>query len=364
MAFLDPHEVYFGRKETGQSFNLNDPDPNEKPPLAEFYDQFSPFEGVLDCSISKRKYKGTLFRFPLRNEPSDLSKKTYNTDKVRSLFTSLQQEASLILLFLKNVEKICIYETDDRTKERLLFSVQIKESCRAEVRRKKQKFLRNVHKWTSCQVPKIELSLELTVEEKRPGRTATEHKWLVHHRIGAGNARLRQLATDLALLPWMGFATPLTAADRQAMGPHGGRIFCFLPLPLDSDAKTELPVHVHGAFGLSDNRRELKWPGGERQSDEAAEWNQLLLDLVGADAYAKILVDLVQSQIKQAGIRQNNAVLTYEAWPRIDGVQFHWRRILKPMFKILVKNKIFWCRSGGGRWVDLGNALLDRMATR
>ena len=364
LAFLDPHEKYFGRSETGQSFNLNDADPEEKPPLTEFYDQFSPFEGVLGCRISKKRYQGTLFRFPLRNEPSDLSKKTYSADKVRSLFKSLQQEASLILLFLKNVDKICIYETSDQAKEYLLFSVQVKGCCRDEVRRKKQQFLQRVYLWTAGRIEDVDLSLKVTFEEERRGKQKSEHEWFVHNCIGAKNLRLRQLASELSLLPWMGFATPLTNEGRQAMEPYGGRLFCFLPLPLDSDVKTELPVHVHGAFGLSDNRRELKWPGGERQNDEAAEWNQLLLDHVGARAYAKMLVDLIQTQMQQDGNIQSKVSLMYKAWPQIHKVQFHWRRILGPMFKILVNESILWSPACGGQWIKTENAIFDRMETR
>ena len=49
-----------------------------------------------------------------------------------------------------------------------------------------------------------------------------------------------------------------------------GRAFCFLPLP----AETGLPVHVHGYFELSSNRRNI-WFG----DDMAGEGAMCLMEL-------------------------------------------------------------------------------------
>ena len=106
IVFLDPHEIHFGRGETGQQFSLEDE------LLENHEDQFKPYENVLDCKISTRFYNGTLFRFPLRSAPSDLSKKVYSKEKVSKLFQALKEEAPLILLFLKNIEEIALFETD------------------------------------------------------------------------------------------------------------------------------------------------------------------------------------------------------------------------------------------------------------
>ena len=57
--------------------------------------------------------------------------------------------------------------------------------------------------------------------------------------------------------------------------PGNGRIFCFLPMPIET--ASNLPVHVNGTFGLNDDRRNLKWPGVERRNDSTADWNKLLV---------------------------------------------------------------------------------------
>ena len=52
-----------------------------------------------------------------------------------------------------------------------------------------------------------------------------------------------------------------------------GKAFCCLPLPHGvSDALTGLPVHVNAYFGLTDNRRALKWTGTDQTNDNSARF--------------------------------------------------------------------------------------------
>jgi len=61
-----------------------------------------------------------------------------------------------------------------------------------------------------------------------------------------------------------------------------GRLFCFLPLPLEAgNSQMGLPVHVHGFFALEQNRKYVKWPGtysfADSYMDKGLLWNQCLL---------------------------------------------------------------------------------------
>ena len=320
-----------------------------------------PYEDVLDCKISSLFYSGTLFRFPLRSEPSDLSKKKYTADKVRKLFDALKEEASVILLFLKNIEEIALFETDKDNIKKHLFTVKLSDSCRQEIRQKKKSLLTQVQLLSEGRVASTNLSLTLSVEEFGERGSVVEHKWLVYHQIDARDSGLRQLSSELGLLPWVGFATPLKASKRQALSSTGGRIFCFLPLPPDADSKTGFPVHVHGYFGLTDNRRGLKWPGLDCQNDPTAEWNVLLSTQVGSQAYASMLLDLADKQMKEPGVSLEKAELVYRSWPNLQNVEKHWKDILKPMFSVLMSGSVFWSPVDGGKWVKPQDAYLDRM---
>ena len=320
-----------------------------------------PYEDVLECKISTQFYNGTLFRFPLRSEKSELSRTNYTPEKVRQLFDALKKEASVILLFLKNIEEITLFEISESNVTRQVFTVRLSDSCRKEIRQKKKSLLTQVKLLSEGRVTNTNLSLPLSVEELGERGSVVNHKWLVYHQIDARDSRLKQLSSELGLLPWVGFATPLNASDRQALSSTGGRIFCFLPLPPDADARTGFPVHVHGYFGLTDNRRGLKWPGLDCQNDPTAEWNVLLSERVGSQAYASMLLDLVDKQMKEAGDSSIKAQLVYLSWPTLPEVQKHWENMLKPMFSNLMTQNVFWTPADGGRWVRPQEAYLDRI---
>ena len=353
IVFLDPHEIHFGRGETGQQFSLEDE------LLENHEDQFKPYENVLDCKISTRFYNGTLFRFPLRSAPSDLSKKVYSKEKVSKLFQALKEEAPVILLFLKNIEEIALFETDERGVERHVFTVRLSDSCRREVGEKKSNFFNNLRRLSAGQIEKINLPLDLHVLEKTEGGREVENKWLVYHQVDARNSTLRNLSLELGLLPWVACATPVNAAKLQALSSRTGRIFCFLPLPPDADSRTGLPVHVHGYFGLTDNRRGLKWPGLDCQDDPTAEWNVSLVQHVASEAYANVLLLVRDSCDSSVG-----ADLVYKSWPNIQEVEKHWQCMLEHMFSILLKENILWTPAHHGQWINLSEAYLDRMTTQ
>ncbi|XP_067026078.1 sacsin-like [Acropora muricata] len=355
IAFLDPHEVHFDRNETGKMFSLNDR------PLQEHRDQFLPYEDVLDCKISTQFYNGTLFRFPLRNESSDLSKKNYTPDKVRQLFDALQKEASVILLFLKNIEELALFETDQSNIRKRIFTVGLSGSCRQQIHQKKKSFFTQVKKLSDGVITNISLSLTLSVDEVDNRGAVVNRRWLVHHEIDARDSRLKQLSSDLGLLPWIGMATPLEGTQRQGLSSSGGRIFCFLPLPPDADAKTGLPVHVHGYFGLTDNRRGLKWPGLDCQNDYTAEWNVRLLEGVGGQAYASLLLYVIEKLAREPGGPSEKANVAYLSWPTVHNVQSHWEGFLKPMFFILSSKNVFWTPANGGKWLRPQDVYLNRM---
>ena len=353
IAFLDPHETHFGKAETGQQFSLEDQ------LLQDYPDQFKPYEDVLDCRISKQYYSGTLFRFPLRNEPSDLSTKNYTAEKVRQLFHALEKEASVILLFLKNIEEIALFETDQSNTTKQIFIVKLSDRCRQEIGQKKKSLLKQIKLLSERSVSNTNISLTLEIEECSAKGMVLTHKWLVYHQIDAQDSNLKRLSSELGLLPWVGFATPLVASQRQALSSNGGRLFCFLPLPPDADSKTGFPVHVHGYFGLTDNRRGLKWPGLDCQNDPTAEWNVRLLERVGSEAYASMLVELVDKQINEPGDVSAKADLFYQSWPNLLSVESHWKGMLIPMFSILKEKTVLW--SSSGHWVRPAQAYLDRI---
>ncbi|XP_028392515.1 sacsin-like [Dendronephthya gigantea] len=351
VAFLDPHEKYFVRGEPGQAFST------QEPLLAEHLNQFEPFHHIFDCNLDQGNYyHGTLFRFPLRTEPSALSKKIYTREMVNTLFDSFKNEASAILLFLKNVDSISLYEREARGEIVHLYTAKVSEQSKIEVRKKRQELIQDITVEWDFAVKTTFYRLEIVNES--PGEITEKNEWFLANQVGTNENELIELARDLKLLPWIGIAFPLDANNNMS---SLGRIFCFLPLPPDGDCRTGLPVQVNGYFGLTDNRRALKWPGPDCQNDDTARWNELLLRKVGSQVYANLILQM-------AGGSPGNvppkilAELVYSALPILSGVRRDWKCIIEPFLRTVLAREIFLTAPGGiCRWVNLGTAIIDRL---
>ncbi len=349
MAFLDPHEKYFVHGQPGQAFSTEDP------LLAENVDQFEPFHKVFGCNLNQgNHYSGTLFRFPLRTQPSQLSNKIYTRDMVKTLFDSFKNEASAILLFLKNVDSISLYERQERGEIFHRYTARVSEKSKIEVRKKRQELIQDITVEWDFAVKTTFYRLE--IEKVCPRKPSEKNEWFLANQVGANERKLVELARNLKLLPWIGIASPVDANNNVS---SFGRIFCFLPLP--PDCRTGLPVQMNGYFGLTDNRRALKWPGPDCQNDETAQWNKLLLEKVGSQVYANLIVNMVRESCNNLP-PELLAELVYSALPFQRNVREEWRCILKPFFKTVLARQIFLTTlPGNSRWISLGEAIIDRL---
>ncbi|XP_031565981.1 sacsin-like [Actinia tenebrosa] len=343
IAFLDPQETFFGAGETGRRFDLRDS------LLERYSDQFAPYEDVLGCKISSGILNGTLFRFPLRKWPSRVSVKPYSGNKVKALFESLIEEAPILLLFLKNVETIRFCETTRTEQERETFSITIKDSLKASIRSMRKRFIQVALERTN---EPYEMTYEMVLEEWKNGKFETEHKYMVLNRVGSDDKKLLEISAQLHLLPWAGVAASLNQTKVTT-----GRVFSFLPLPPESDCRTGLSVHIHGTFGVTDNRRNLKWAGAECQNDDTAFWNNYLLTDVISKAYAHLIIKLTQSQYPAYEILP----VVSSILPDLDRIQGHWKLLLEPFFNELADKPVFWTEAEGGKWIALKDAVLNRL---
>ena len=349
VAFLDPHEIYFGRGESGRQFDI-------KHGLlqSQSRDQFAPFHEIFGCDLtSSRPYNKTLFRFPLRITPeSDLSKTVYSESMINTLFESLRQEASIILLFLKNVQRISIFKRTNEGHLNCVFKVEVSNDTQNQLTTQRNKLLCAAKETTSVVESKVIIGINITSD----GRMTSE-KWLVVNQIGSNNRRITELRTKLCLLPWIGLAVPINEGCTPVTD---GRIFCFLPLPPDVDCRSGLPVHVHGYFGLTDNRRGLTWPGMECQNNETAEWNELLLLEIASTVYCKILEVLVTNQPNTGLNEVKRSRLVYSTMPVLRSVQGHWKCILERLMQQLSKQPVFYAlRITGNSWITFSSGILD-----
>jgi sacsin len=109
LVMFDPHERYVpGATSTSRGIKIKFKGSDL---LDQFPDQFEPYK-KFGCDM-KNKFKGTLFRFPLRTSvtaaDSEISKTTFDEAAIRELVSTFEEKVSKMLLFLRNVKEVQVF---------------------------------------------------------------------------------------------------------------------------------------------------------------------------------------------------------------------------------------------------------------
>ncbi|XP_054701603.1 sacsin-like isoform X1 [Grus americana] len=240
---------------------------------------FEPFWAGLEAVGQHRgSAQGTLFRFPLRRQPSGIAAGVSSPERLHSLLQTFLTEAPLALLFLRHVRRVALHHVAPDGVQTLMGTLMASPQ--------------------PLPVPGPSgdegLSLAWCLVTLHGDGVEDRSEWLVATgRATEGPAVV--LGTGLGCCPELSLAHPLR-------GPCQGQLCCFLPLPATDETATGLPVHASAPFALSDDRRHLRWPEEGKEGEEDARWNALLLlgllpqvyshmaavamALPGADAYS------------------------------------------------------------------------------
>jgi sacsin len=343
LAYLDPHEEIWPRQ-TGQWYEINQ--------NAHCSDTFVPFEGLCGFSVRNRSYNGTLFRFPLRNvsRAKRVSSHTYDINKLRNLLGALRGEAQCILLFLRSVRSVKVFEIGGSGEHSNILDIGISEvSPLKELSQTHAIFQANLKMRFEAQSYGISKMLndvvhvQVDVNDYQTRATGSS-KWLVATQVGSQSEEVRRLAKELKAFPWVGVALETSASS------SGGRVYCVLPMPLE--VTCNLPVHVNGTFSLNDERRELKWRTIERRNDPSAQWNHLLVRELLPPCYAMLLLDHAKILLEPDRFCQ--------AWPdtsKVTGTP--WQEILTPLLRTLFSSEVIPFSTPGGfhTWIKVNSAI-------
>ena len=356
IVYLDPQETIWPG-DPGQCYGLS---------LLRGTDMLVPFSGIEDFDHTKTiYYPKTLFRFPLRVEKSGLSDNLYTPQSLNELIDELKDEAKFLLLFLRYVNTVEVYEIPwlERNKCELCFRVQIAPKDQIVLTRQRAHFKEMLEKQHMSTPFKISIPItsvqkfDVIATEKRIGlgisvQSRKTASWLVANQVGSVNEKVLEAAKKQHVFPWVGVAMELNASSECSVDKvscSDGRVFCFLPMPVE--ASSALPVHVNGTFGLNDDRRTIKWPAKERKNDPTALWNKLLVTDCLPACYNLLL---------KTGVKDNliSSELFYHAWPVIDSLSYTpWSLLLKPLFLALFEWECLWANRCC-TWVSVKHALI------
>jgi len=315
LFFIDPHERYFlyqGDRTSGHSWHLRE----RRTELERIPDQFAPFAsgicGSTDDMLKAGHYPGTLFRFPLRCSPSELSQTTYTRERLEALLCQFESDARLLLIFLKNVEHLEVLVRDEHSTEPAIqFRVSLTDDCRQTVHKSRQCITDAIRNRSS---ESFSTSYLLVIETEKfdvgggVSKKQTYHYWVNELFAGGKTSKMLTELRDEPTVcgtPLVGTAIDLDGsrskpllgtddvrgvAERENSAPSG-KVFCFLPLAMQELSATGLPVHVNGYFAVSQNRQHLKWPsvGQSVESDKSLLWNHRLISELIPTSYAHLL---------------------------------------------------------------------------
>ena len=332
---MDPQKKIW-RGDPGHKYKLR----NNK---SEYRDSFTPFVFADSCSLETRQnYPGTLIRFPLRNEQSELSDKLYTTTKLKSILKALKDDASILFLFLRYIERIEVFMIDTNDIITKLFSVETDKGTERARKKAKDTFFKKVKQFYSVPgaiLPFLQYEVTITVQDIELN-THSIHHWLVANWVGSENKEILDASQTVCSLPWLGLAAALNSH-------YPSRLLCFLPMPDSKEVNPPLPVCVHGTFGLTKDRRHLKWKTSDMQNDAGALWNDLLLSKMFPSCYIKFLNTLKN---------KCNPDKFYSFWPNVHFVnQTNWRVALRPLLSLLLQDQLFWSQNGS--WVKLQSSV-------
>ena len=141
-----------------------------------------------------------------------------------------------------------------------------------------------------------------------------------------------------------------------------GRLFCFLPLPLDSF----LPFHVNGYFDVGKDRRGLK----EAQNSPEYNWNKSLIENALPLAFECVLGHITkQPKLVRLDVDSKNDCLKayYSLWPGAYSKIFNTagRSWVSKVFANSVKSvlqeseeSLLWSDVNGGKWISPSDAYI------
>ena len=343
IAYLEPQETVW-RGQSGRKFTLAKTNAEMK------LDALASFENVCGFQRGLLSYPGTLFRFPLRTTPTELSSNTYTVQKLCVLLSALRKEAKFLLLFLRSVHTIEVIDIAANGRQTLSFKVSIDEQ--AGVCQERSTFLHKLKSQHQREQYGISTVISYTADfhvsiadnNYDENQTGQSH-WLVANQVGSTDRTVCQAAMQQCVFPWVGTALELQDAAWTKVSP-GGRIFCVIPMP--GMASSGLPIHVNGTFGVNDDRRTLKWPDRERRNDLTANWNVTLATELLPLCYLSLLS---KAKAKLAANR------FYAAWPTISDVPQQWKGLLAPLFTALFNKEVFWAEAVG-EWINPDQGVL------
>ncbi|XP_063439694.1 sacsin-like [Mytilus trossulus] len=291
--------------------------------------------GLTEEAIQNNFYDGTLFWFPFRKLESELSKNVFTENKVEQLLNNFADDASIVLLFLNNLQKIQMYNHKDPT----TLYLQVERTQLLSETNFPENTIPLENTPDQCIIRDIEIRLT-TAENLNQ-----TDKWLIVNQTDrTSNTERDEFDIGPHCKPNITLAYHYESGEDKPM--VGGRVFNYLPLPVT--CITGFPVCVQGPFAISQNRRELKLPD-KRSTDRFVLWNETLFQLIPSTY--KLLVNYLISTSDRNGNSEKLISTVYNCIPDIDKVETFWKPYTESIYREILSLPLFFTELIDNHWV-------------
>ena len=359
-TIFDPHTKYLGDRVSHNEPGIRLDVVEQQEGLKIYEHQFAPFDGLFGCQIFDLHgdgFNGTIFRLPLRMAgapTSEITNEHYDHYYMKNMVADLQKEAAKLLLFLKRVQVLEMFElgkgAKSGTEMKLLFKVEKNSrnpSARIEMIKQ---YITN----PEMQQKPICNTCKISVE-------TSKSKPEIFRYVQASAIGTTKVSSKKALIPLAELAVEI--ADNGFPIPcKDGRLFCFLPLPLDSF----LPFHVNGYFNVGKDRRGLK----EAQNSPEYNWNKSLIENALPLVFECVLGHITkQPKLVRLDVDSKNDCLEayYSLWSGAYSKIFNTagRSWVSEVFVNSVESvlqeseeSLLWSDVNGGKWISSSDAYI------
>eukprot|EP01117_Protostelium_nocturnum_P011164 TRINITY_DN4055_c0_g1_i1.p1 TRINITY_DN4055_c0_g1~~TRINITY_DN4055_c0_g1_i1.p1 ORF type:complete len:619 (-),score=189.25 TRINITY_DN4055_c0_g1_i1:1697-3553(-) len=277
LSIFDPREVFLEKKHDG-GITIPVSLLERKYP-----DQLEPIKAC--GKIVDDSFNGTLFRLPLRNDPtSKLKGKIVEPAQILESMRAFQLEAPLALIFLKNIKSIELFKREKNQERKRIFSVSIQE-CDSTDRRGLHDRIKDIQEkstssrteWNQSYLNHFKLSIKIIDDENS---TELTQNWLISDILTEGE--LAKFAGNVSGDEKLKLIPSVRTACSLDPNPSAGRAFSLLPLPFEDKLKG---IHISGSFQLKPDRAHI-YVREEKgiftpEEDMRVCWNEKLLQFTG-----------------------------------------------------------------------------------
>ena len=322
LCIFDPHCKYAPdsfKESHGERFKISKNFWSLCPDLKPAYLQ-SDIQGGSEC---KKILGGSLFRFPLRHtqelvDASEIVRANVGPKIFEGVLTASKMHDYLkkwapqmkqSMFFLNHVTELKFFVISEKGNNQLSlehhYQVIIDHTAATQRNELHQKLT------SFCTAQRSEpfvTKYKLTLTDREAGKESME-QWLIQQGVGDIYNKEQQWQFIDQVKPRHGIAVPLKLATDPRK--FRGRVFCFLPLPLDCN----LPVHINGHFILHSSRRALWRTTNNDDIDSKQQWNTALLKAI-ASSYAQLLITIKEDyKIENGEVDLRDIKRYYQIFP-------------------------------------------------